>query len=171
MYRSVFKLPSVWTRDVFVVYPNGWPNHHTRFRASMAISNTSMRRTFFTKPPKTYTTITILYLEPEFVWKDDNVPFLVHLCRLAHQSRHLYLLCIVKESRNNGSRAGSSWAVRTSSDSTSGYWARCEHAYFLTNGPWCSCTVFQVRSLNLSVLLGVNHGKGRLVTHIHSISA
>lgn len=47
----------------------------------------------------------------------------------------------------------------TSSHRTIGYWERWKHAYIVTNGPWCGCTVLQVRPQNMSVLLGVINGR------------
>ena len=40
---------------------------------------------------------------------------------------------------------------------TSGNWAWCKHAHFLTNGPWCSYMILLSWPQNVSVLSGVSH--------------
>ena len=46
-----------------------------------------------------------------------------------------------------------------SSHCTSGNFVCCKHAHFLTSGLWCGYTILQNWLYNISVLLGISHGR------------
>lgn len=110
-----------------------------------ARANANRRQAFSSETSDTYTAIRILHAERVSSERPTWWRVCIQLCRSAHQSRHLRLVCFIKENRSNGRRAG-------------GYRAHCKHARFLTIELYCGCTVLLGRPHIMFVVLALVKG-------------
>lgn len=154
MYWSAFKLLSIQTRDVHAMYPTAvqtiTPGAGSLCQYWIQAGNEQSLQS-----PDMYTVIRILLAKMGLVWKDDIMSLLYPALSFGTPWPSLYAAL------SRGAEVMVTvLTVHAAANGVIPYkriLACWKHGHFLTNGPWCGCTILQARPHNMSVLSAISH--------------